>query len=615
MNRLHAIMGVALGALAVGAAMPAGAMVRGKPVHGLAIHGEVKYGPNQPFGYVNTEAPKGGQLTLSNANDATFDTFNPFILKGTPARGVGLLFDAMMTAGADEASGSYCLVCETVEVAADNSWVEFKIRKEARFSDGTPITADDVVFTYTTLIEKGAPMYRVYWSEIDKPTAVDPRTVRFPFKNKNNNELASIIGQIPILSKTYWTKNNFENTTLTPPVGSGPYMVDSFDVGKHVTWKRNDKYWAKDLPIMQGLYNFDHIRWEYFRDDTVRFEAFKTGAFDLNYEFRAQRWTTGYDFPAFKEGRVKKLDVTAQTPIDAQNFTMNLRRAKYADRRVREALNLAFDFESLNKTLFYGMYTRIRSYWQRSELEAKGLPTKEELALLEPLRGKIPHEVFTQEFKQPVTSGTGAPRDNLLKARELLTQAGWVTKGGVLVNAKTGEPFTVEVLTVQEGMDRIILPWFQNLERLGIKGGIRLIDTAQFINRITDYDFDITTGAGTISNGLSPGNEQMEYWGSASADRKGSRNIAGVKDFAVDTLIQAIMNAKDRPALVTATHALDRVLQWNYYTVMEYASETEHYAHWTRIQHPERFPLYGMATPDAALETWWVDPKAVGAKP
>jgi microcin C transport system substrate-binding protein len=612
MNRLHAIMGAAVAVVLMSA--PADAIVRGKPVHGIAIHGEVKYGPNQPFGYVNPKAPKGGQLTLSNANDATFDTFNPFILKGTPARGVGLLFESLLTSGMDEPSGSYCLVCETVEVAADNSWVEFKLRKEARFTDGSPITADDVVFSYTTLVEKGAPMYRVYWSEVDKPVAIDARTVRFPFKNKNNNELASIIGQIPILSKAYWAKHKFEDTTLEPPVGSGPYLVESFDIGKHITWKRNDKYWAKDLPIMQGFYNFDRVRWEYFRDDTVRFEAFKTGGFDINYEFRAQRWSTGYDFPAFKDGRVKKLDVVAQTPIDAQNLTINLRRAKYQDRRVREALNLAFDFESLNKTLFYGLYTRVRSYWQRSELEAKGLPSKEELALLEPLRQQVPPEVFTQEFKQPVTSGTGAPRENLLKARDLLAQAGWVLKDGVLVNAKSGEPFTIEVMTVQEGLERVILPWFQNLERLGIKGTIRQIDTAQFINRITEFDFDATAGI-LIQNSLSPGNEQLEYWSAASADRKGSRNVAGVKDPAVDALIQAIMNAKDRPSLVTATHALDRVLQWNYFTLLEYSSESMHYAYWTKLQHPERFPLHGMATPDAALENWWMDPKAVGAKP
>jgi len=610
MSRLLAVIGAAL---AMCAAVPAEAIVRGKPVHGLAIHGEVKYGPNQPFDYVNVNAPKGGTITLPNANDQTFDTFNPFTLKGSSARGVGLLFETLMTGGADEAAASYCLICETVEVAPDNSWVEFKLRKEARFSDGTPITADDVVFSFNTLVEKGIPAYRVYYSEIDKPVAVDPRTVRFPFKNKDNNELASIIGQLSVLSKAYWSKRDFEATTLQVPVGSGPYTVDTFEVGRFITYKRDPKWWAKDLPIMRGHYNFDRIRYEYFRDDTVQFEAFKTGGFDIHYEATAARWATGYDFPALKDGRVKRLEVTSGFPMRSQGFTFNLRRPKFADRRVREAFNLAFDFESLNKTLFYGQYIRLRSYWQPSELEAKGLPTKEELALLEPLRGKIPNEVFTQEFKQPVTAGTGAPRENLLKARDLLTQAGWVNKGGALVNAKTGEPFTFEVLLIQASLDRIVLPWFQNLERLGIKGTIRVVDTSQYINRLNDSDFDVTTGG--ANNSLSPGNEQLEFWGTASADRKGSRNLGGVKDPAIDTLIDIVMNAKDRPSLVTATRALDRVLQWNYFNVLHYQPASDRYAVWTKLQHPARFPLAGMGAPDSAIETWWMDPKAAGAKP
>ncbi len=608
MSRMLAILGAAA---IVCATSPADAIVRGKPVHGIAIHGEPKYGPNQPFGYVNVSAPKGGTLTLPNANDATFDTFNPFTLKGSSARGVGLMFETLMTGGADEPSGSYCLVCETIEVAPDNAWAEFKIRKEARFSDGSPMTADDVVFSFTTLITKGVPAYRVYYSEVEKAEALDPRTVRFTFKNKNNNELASIIGQLPVLSKAYWSKRDFEATTLDIPLGSGPYIIDTFEVGRFITYKRNEKYWAKDLPIMKGFYNFDRIRYEYFRDDTVQFEAFKTGAYDIHYEATARRWVTEYNFPALKDGRVKKLEVTSDLPMRSQGFTFNLRRAKFADRRVREAMNLAFDFESLNNTIFYNQYTRLRSYWQHSELEAKGPPSPEELALLEPLRGKIPNEVFTQEFKQPVTQGKGAPRENLLKARDLLQQAGWVNKGGALVNAKTGEPFTFEVLLIQESLDRIVLPWFQNLERLGIKGTIRVVDTSQYINRLNDTDFDVTTGG--YSNSLSPGNEQLEFWGSAAAERKGSRNIGGVKDPAIDKLVEVIMNAKDRPSLVTATRALDRVLQWNYFTVLHYQPQSERYGVWTKLQHPARFPLTGMSTPDAAIETWWMDPKAAAA--
>ncbi len=612
MSRMLAILGAAAIVCAV---TPASAVVRGKPVHGIAIHGEPKYGANQPFGYVNVNAPKGGTLTLSNANDATFDTFNPFTLKGSSARGVGLMYDTLMTSGLDEPSGSYCLVCETIEVAPDNSWAEFKLRKEAHFSDGSPMTAADVVFSFQTLLTKGVPFYRVYYSEIEKAEARDPRTVRFTFKNKENNELASIIGQLPVLPKSYWEKRDFEATTLQAPLGSGPYMIDTFEVGRFITYKRNEKYWAKDLPIMKGLYNFDRIRYEYFRDDTVLFESFKTGGYDFRNERTALRWATGYDFPALKDGRVKRLEVTSASPMDAQGFTMNLRRAKFADRRVREAMNLAFDFESLNKTIFYNQYTRVRSYWQRSEMEAKGLPSADELKLLEPLRDKIPPEVFTQEYKQPVTQGTGAPRESLLKARDLLQQAGWVNKGGALVNAKTGEPFTFEVLLIQESLDRIVLPWFQNLERLGIKGTIRVVDTSQYINRLNEFDYDVVTGG--VNNSLSPGNEQLEFWGTAAADRKGSRNLAGVKDPAVDSLIATIMNATDRPSLVTATKALDRVLQWNHYTLLHYNSQNERYAYWAKLQHPEKFPLLGLPAPgEGIIETWWMDPKAAaGAKP
>lgn len=611
MSRLLAIIGAAV---AVIASTPADAVVRGKPVHGIAIHGEPKYGPNEIADYVNPDAPKGGTLTLSNANDATFDTFNPFTLKGSTARGTGLMYDALMMSGANEPAGSYCLLCETIEVAPDNSWTEFKLRKEARFSDGKPITAEDVVFSFNTLITKGVPFYRVYYGDVAKVEARDARTVRFIHKTTTNNELPSILGQVPVLSKAYWEKRDFEATTLDIPVSSGPYVIDTYEVGRHIAYKRNDKYWGKDLPLLRGRFNFDRIRYEYFRDETVLFESFKTGGYDFRNERTAVRWTTGYDFPAFKDGRVKRIEIPSAHPMDSQGFTFNLRRPMFADRRVREALNLAFDFESLNKTIFYGRYARIRSYWQRSELEAKGLPSKEELALLEPLRDKIPAEVFTKEFTQPVTTGTGAPRENLLRARELLAQAGWVTKGNALVNEKTGQPFTFEVLLIQESLDRIVLPWFQNLQRLGIKGNIRVVDTSQYINRLNEFDFDVVMGG--PSNGLSPGNEQMEFWGSAAADRKGSRNWGGVKDPAVDTLIEAIMNAPDRPALVAATRALDRVLQWNNYTLLHYNSPAEGYAYWAKLQHPAKFPLLGLPAPgEGIIETWWMDPKAAQAQP
>jgi microcin C transport system substrate-binding protein len=600
----------ALGLLIVGLTSPAHAFTRGKPVHGIAYYGEPKYGPDfTHFDYVNPDAPKGGTITLTNANDHTFDTFNSFTLKGNPARGVGLLHETLMIGGDDEPFTNYCMLCETVEIAADNSWVEFKLRPQARFHDGSPVAAEDVAFSFKTLLEKGAPMYKFYWADVDKVEVRDPSTVRFLFKTKDNRELPGIVGQLPVFSKAFWASKDFAATTLDALVGTGPYLIDTFEVGRFITYKRNPNYWAKDLPVVRGMFNFDHVRYEYFRDDTVQFEAFKTGAFDIKNERTAARWATGYDFPAFQDGRVKKLEVIAGTPMDAQGFIWNVRRPQFADRRVRQALNLAFDFESLNRTLFYGQYTRVRSFWQRSELEAKGLPTPAELALLEPLRDKVPPEVFTQEFAQPTTDGQGNPRDNLLKARELLEQAGWENKNGQLVKKGSGEPFVFEVLLIQASLDRILLPWFQNLERLGIKASMRVIDTSQFTNRVNDYDFDMIISA--VRNSLSPGNEQLEFWGSEAAGRPGSRNYSGVKDPAVDSLVATIINAADRESLVTAAHALDRVLTWNFYFTLHYGSLAERYAHWTKLSHPEKFPLHGLAAPgEGVITTWWASPVA-----
>ena len=591
-------------------ACPTLATVKGQPVHAIALHGEPKHGPNfKHFDYVNPDAPKGGSITFANANDHTFDTFNPFTLRGSSARGTGLLFETLMTSGDDEPFTMYCLICKTVEVAEDNSWVEFQLRSEARFHDGAPIKATDIAFSFKILTEEAAPTYRIYYADIERVDVRDDLTVRFVFKNTENPELPAIVGQLPVLSENYWKGRDFAETTLEPPNGSGPYTVDSFEVGKYVSYKRDENYWAKNLAAVRGMFNFDHIRYEYFRDDTVRFEAFKTGVFDLLNDRTAARWATGYNFPAIDDGRVKKLEIVSATPMDAQGFTWNLRRSKFQDLRVRRALNYAFDFESLNRTIFHNQYTRLRSYWQRSELEAKGLPSPEELVLLEPLRDQIPPEVFTEEFTQPESDEKSGPRENLLKARELLEQAGWENRNGELVNTATGEPFTFEILLIQESLDRIVLPWFQNLERLGIKATIRVIDVSQFINRLNDYDFDVIVGG--VQNSLSPGNEQAEFWGSSAADRPGSRNYGGVKNPAVGKLISAIIAAPSRPELVAAAHALDRVLTWNFYTVLHYGSLAERYAHWTKIQHPETFPLRGLPAPgEGAIATWWANSAA-----
>ncbi len=594
-------------------APPAQAMVRGKPVHAIALYGEPKHGPNEGFAYNNPNAPKGGTLRLE-APAPTFDSLNSFSVKGLAASGLaylgsnGIFVEGLTVSSDDEPFSQYCLICETMEVAEDNTWIEYTLRTEARFHDGTPVTPEDIINTFTLLREKGLPAYRLYWGDVVKVEKSGAMKVKFSFKDGNNPELPMIIGQVPILNNAFWQAHDLSASTLDIPVSTGPYRIAGFEPGRFIVYKRDPNYWGKDLAITRGTYNFDEIRFEYFRDDTVSFEAFKSGVFDVQFENTARRWATGYDFPAVTDGRVKKLEVPLGIPMTAQYFAYNLRRAKFQDRRVRQAMNYAFDFESLNKTIFYQQYTRLRSYWQTTDLEAKGLPSPEELALLEPWRGKIPEEVFTQEFSQPTTAGDGNPRDNLLKARDLLTAAGWDIVDGQLINKTTKEPFTFEMIVVSPTLERIILPWFQNLEKLGIKGTLRVIDASQIVNRVSDFDFEMIS-TGTI-NSLSPGNEQDEYWGSAAADRSGSRNISGVKDPAVDALIAAIIKAPDRPSLATATRALDRVLTWNFYTSLHYGPAANRYAYWTKLERPDRFPAQGMSAAASVAVNWWMNPAA-----
>jgi microcin C transport system substrate-binding protein len=590
-------------------ASPAQAIVRGKPVHGLALYGEPKHGPNEAFPYNNANAPKGGTLRLQ-APAPTFDSLNPFSAKGVPAAGLGVLgangpiVEGLTQQGEDEPFTQYCLLCETMELAEDNTWIEYTLRAEARFSDGTPVTPEDVIASLDRLREKGAPIYRMYWSDVDRAEKTGPNKVRFLFKNGENHELPLILGQLPILQKAFWDSRDIAESTLDKPPFTGPYLIDSFEPGRFVVLKRNPDYWGKDLAIARGTYNFDEIRFEYFRDDTVAFEAFKSGTYDIHYENTARRWATGYDFPAFNDGRVKKMEVEDSLPKPAQAFYYNMRRAKFADRRVRQALNYAFDFESMNKTIFYEQYTRLRSYVQQSDMEPTGLPGPEELALLEPLRDKVPPEVFTQEFTQPTTAGDGNPRDNLIKARDLLTAAGWEIVDGVLKNKTSGEAFTFELLTVSPTTERIATPWMQNLEKLGIKSTLRVIDASQIVNRVNSFDYDVISSG--LQNSLSPGNEQAEYWGSDAAERQGSRNYGGVKDPALDALIAALLKAPDRPGLVTAMKAIDRVLTWNFYNTLQYTATTNRFAYWSnKLARPETFPMHGMATPSAAAINWW----------
>lgn len=595
------------------------AIVRGKPVPGIALYGEPKYGADfKNFEYVNPDAPKGGTFVKSNEALLTFDTFNPFTLKGSPAYGTDVLMhDTLMAASLDEPSSMYGLVAETIEIAPDDSWVQFVINPSAKFNDGSAITADDVVFSFQVLLDKARPQYKFIYANVGEAKAVDPRTVRFTIKSTEDRKLPLLLAALPVLSKAYWKDRDFAATTLDIPVVSGPYTIETFEVGKYVLYQRLGNYWGKNLPVVRGMYNFDHVRYEYFRDADVEFEAFKNGSYDFTREVVARRWATAYDFPAFNDGRVKKLEVPSIQPRDVTTFVFNLRRPLFQDRRVREAFNYAFDFESLNKNIMYGLYDRLHSYWQGSPLEATGLPSEAEVKLLEPFRGKVPDAVFTSEFKQPTTAGDGADRDNLVKARDLLTAAGWDVKDGQLFNKKTGQSFKFEIMLVQANLEQVLSPWLQNLKRLGIEATLRIVDTSQYINRVNDYDYDaIYIGMNTS---LTPGTELMDSLSSEAADRPGSSNYGGIKDPVVDALIKRIISADDYETVTTATRALDRVLTNNYYAILRYAMAADRYAYWTKLKMPATQPALGLGSMgETALALWWADaatPATSSAKP
>ena len=572
----------------------------GKPVHGFAMHGEPKYGSDfQHFDYVNPDAPKGGEARF--AAIGSFDSLNPFVIKGESAAGLGFLFQTLMTSSADEAFTEYGLIAETVNIPEDRSYVEFTLRPEARFDDGTPITADDVIFSFEILKEQGRPFYRFYYANVTQVEKLGERRVKFVFAAGENQELPLIIGQLPVLSKAYWSQREFESTTLEIPVGNGPYRIERFEPGRFIVYRRNPDYWGKDLPVNRGFYNFERIRYDYYRDSTVALEAFKAGAYDIRPENTAKLWATGYDFPAAEQGLVQKVELRHQMPSGMQAFVFNLRRPLFQDARVREALAYAFDFQWSNRNLFYDQYTRTKSYFDNSELAATGLPSAQELALLEPLREQIPARVFTATYAPPEAGNAEQLRANLRQALILLQQAGWVFKERKLIKADTGEPFEFEILLVQPAFERITLPFTRNLERLGIQARVRTVDSAQYENRLEQFDFDMLVSSWGQS--LSPGNEQRDFWGSAAADLAGSRNFIGIKDPAIDKLIELLIAAPDRDSLITRTRALDRVLLWHHFVIPHWHIPYNRIAYWNKFGRPEITPMQG-----AELLSWWVDP-------
>ena len=567
--------------------------------HALALSGTPKYPAGfTHFDYVNPEAPKGG--TARQFSLGTFDSFNAFITKGVPADGLGLVFETLTTQSDDEPFTQYGLVAEKMEMPADRSWIIYYINPKAKFHDGRPITADDVVFSYNILIEKGHPLYKKYYADVEKVEKAGDLAVKFHFKAMTNPELPLIIGQIFVLPKHYWEGRDFSVAGLDPPLGSGPYKLTDFKPGHSVTYKRVEDYWGRDLPVNKGKYNFDTIIYDYYRDETVALQAFKSGEYDFRQENTAKVWATQYTGPAFDQGYIIKEEIPNDVNQGMQGFAFNLRRPVFQDRRVRAALAYAFDFEWTNKNLFYGQYTRSKSYFSNSELASSGPPSPEELKILEPFKEQLPPEVFTTGYEPPSTDGSGNIRTNLRKALKLLKEAGWVVKNGKLVNSKTGQPFKFEILLVQAAFERIVLPFKKNLSRLGIDVDIRMVDTSQYINRLRDFDFDMVVLS--LAQSESPGNEQRDYWSSAAARNPGSRNYIGVSDPVVDALVDLVITAPNRRELVLRTRALDRVLLWGHYVIPNWHVALYRVAYWNKFSRPKISPKYSLA-----FLSWWVD--------
>jgi microcin C transport system substrate-binding protein len=553
------------------------------------------------FDYVNPDAPKGGRVSqIGTAGLTTFDSFNAYILKGDAAQGMSLTFDSLMARAEDEPDAVYGLVAETADVADDRMSVTFKLRPEAKFADGTALTADDVVFSFETLKAKGHPAFAFPLRDVSAVQAIDPHTVRYTFTGTLVRDLPMTVATLPILSKAYYTTHDFEKTSLEPPLGSGPYKVGPFKAGTFVSYLRRDDYWGRDLPVNRGQNNFDEVRYEYYRDRTLELENLLAGNFDLREEFTSKDWATGYDKPTVKEGRVLLQTLPDERPSGAQGFFINTRREKFKDVRVREALGLAFDFEWSNKNLFFGLYTRTASYFENSDMKAEGPPSPEELALLEPFRDKLPAAVFGPAVSPPVTDGSGNIRPQLRQATKLLTEAGWTQTPEGWKNAK-GEKLAVEILLDSPSFERIIGPYIKNLKAIGIDASMRRVDAAQYEQRMKEFDFDLTTQRYALR--LTPGVELKTFWGSQAAATNGSFNLAGIADPVVDELIDKIVGAKSRDELRAATRAADRVLRAGHYWVPQWYKGAHNLAFWNKFGWPDVKPKYARG----ATETWWYD--------
>ena len=565
------------------------------------MHGEPKYDQNFiSVEYVRNNAEKGGNIVRSAIG--TYDTFNPFTPKGISAAGIGLLYESLTVGSSDEAFTEYGLLAKSIEWPDDRSWVTFTLRDEAKWHDGKKITSDDVVWTFNTLMEKGHPFYKYYYGDVSEVIKITENKVKFEFSTNTNKELVLIVGQLPVLPKHYWENKNFEETTLDVPIGSGPYKVKSFDAGRSITYELDMDYWGFEnniVPIKVGKDNMGSIRYDYYKDRGVEREAFKSGEIDFFSENTSKEWATGYDIDAVTKGLIKKELIPHENPQGMQAFAFNTRKDIFADKRVRKALSFAFDFEWTNKNLFYGAYKRTDSFFENSELASSGLPSQAELAYLNPYIDQLPKEIFNEEYSNPKTDGSGFIRNELQEATKLLQEAGWRLRDGKL-ESSNGEPFEFEILLVSPAFERIVLPFIDNLEKLGINASLRTIDSSQYQKRIESFDFDMVVF--TFSQSLSPGNEQRNFWSSGAADTNGSRNIIGIKNNVIDLLIENLINAKDREDLITISRALDRVLLWNYYVIPQWHISAYRVLYWDMFDQPKQKPKYSLG-----FDTWWVN--------
>jgi microcin C transport system substrate-binding protein len=606
MNRLKLVAGLLAGVL-VAAVVPveAGESTPQKR-HAVSLLGEPKLAPDfKHFEWVNPDAPKGGSLRLSAIGG--FDSLNQFTVKGQPAAGLGNVFDTLLFSSPDEPSAEYGLIAEWISYPTDFSSVTFGLRPEAKFHDGKPITPEDVVFSFTEM-KKSDPRVGFYYQNVVKAEKTGEREVTFTFDKAGNRELPLIVGQLSIVPKHFYEgtndkgeKRDLSKSTLEPPLGSGPYKIKSVDAGRRIVYERVPDYWAKDLPVAKGQNNFDEISYIYFKDRTPAFEAFKSGLVDFWTETSAGSWATQYNFDAANKGFVKKEALPHKRVASMQGFAFNVRRKPFDDVRVRRAIALAFNFEALNKSIFYGQYVRAQSFFGNSELAATGLPEGRELEFLNEVKADIPADVFTTPWKSPSNEKDSDFRTNMLAATKLLDEAGWKVAGGQRKNA-AGEPLKVEILLVQPDFERIVLPFIENMKKLGIAASVRIVDSSQYEQREKTRDFDMIVDS--FGQSHSPGNEQRDYWGSASADREGSRNTIGIKSAAIDKLVDNVVFAKNRADLVAATKALDRTLLWSFFVVPQWYYPFDRIATWDIYGRAEALPSQNPAYANA----WWIDP-------